>query len=52
MCHSNYSKHAYDPPLLYDLHVDPSEIYPLNVTEYQDVVQQIEKVGFLVYYMF
>ncbi len=44
ICRFNYSKHAHDPPLLYDLTSDPSEIYSLSVTEYSDVMAQINKV--------
>ncbi|XP_064403945.1 arylsulfatase A-like [Halichondria panicea] len=42
VCRSNYTLHAYDPPLLYNLHNDPGEIYELNVKEYSDVMKQIE----------
>lgn len=44
MCRGNYSLHSYDPPLLYDLHSDPSEIYSLDVKEYSNVMKQIEMV--------
>ncbi|XP_064396908.1 arylsulfatase A-like [Halichondria panicea] len=44
MCRSNYSLHSYDPPLLYNLHNDPSEIYALDVKEYTDVMKEIEMV--------
>lgn len=39
VCRANYSKRAYDPPILYNLHHDPGEIYPLNTAsqEYQDM---------------
>ena len=36
----------YDPPLLYDLHHDPGEIYNLDVKEYQDVMDEINKVSY------
>ena len=45
VCRSNYSMHTYDPPLLYNLHNDPSEIYPLDVKEYSDVMQKITDVS-------
>lgn len=44
VCRDNYTLHHYDPPLLYDLHHDPGEIYNLDVKEYQDVMDQISKV--------
>ena len=36
----------YDPPLLYNLHTDPGEIYALDPksTEYADVMTEIQKV--------
>lgn len=34
----------YNPPLLYDLHKDPGEIYTLNVKEYSDVMDKINQV--------
>ena len=37
--------HTYDPPLLYNLHNDPSEIYALDVKEYSDVMQKIDAVS-------
>ena len=44
VCRDNYTLHQYDPPLLYDLHHDPGEIYNLDVTEYKEVMDQITKV--------
>ncbi len=35
---ANLTRH--DPPLLYDLHVDPSEQFALNTTIYKDIVQK------------
>ena len=50
VCRSNYSLHTYDPPLLYNLHSDPGEIYNLdaNSTEYADVMNEITKVCYKV----
>lgn len=45
MCLKNYTLHEHNPPLLYDLHSDPSEIYNLNTTEYSTLLVQIEKVS-------
>ena len=50
VCRDNYTLHYYDPPLLYDLHSDPSEIYNLSVADYGDVMSQINKVGATVCY--
>ena len=44
VCRDNYTLHYYDPPLLYDLHSDPSEIYNLNVSDYEEVMSQINTV--------
>ncbi len=45
VCRSNYSLHSYDPPLLFNLNNDPSEVYALDVKEYSDVMNQIEMVS-------
>ncbi len=45
ICRGNYSLHSHDPPLLYNLHNDPSEIYALDVKEYTDVMKEIEMVS-------
>ena len=47
MCRGNYSFHVYDPPLLYNLHTDPGEIYALDSksTEYANVMEEIQKVS-------
>ncbi len=50
ICRGNYSLHSYDPPLLYNLHNDPSEIYALDVKEYTDVMKEIEMVSACVWY--
>ena len=42
VCRANYSLHMHNPPLLYNLHEDPSEIYNLDVSKYQEVMQSIE----------
>ena len=44
VCRGNYSLTSYDPPLLYDVNSDPGEIYDLSPTQYQSVLQQIDKV--------
>ena len=45
VCRSDYHLHSYDPPLLYDLNSDPSEVYNLDVNEYSEVIAQIDKVS-------
>lgn len=47
VCRGNYSFHEYNPPLLYNLHTDPGELYALdsNSTEYNDVMSEIQKVN-------
>ncbi len=50
VCRGNYSLHSYDPPLLYNLHNDPSEIYALDVKEYTDVIKEIEMVSACAWY--
>ena len=44
MCRSNTPLEAHDPPLLYDLHKDPGELYELDPDEYADVLEKIDKV--------
>ena len=46
VCRGNYSLHKHDPPLLFDLHSDPSEVYPLDTTdfEYAQLLVLIEEV--------
>ena len=46
VCRDSYKLHYYDPPLLYDLHHDPGEIYNLDVKEYQDIMVEINKVQY------
>ena len=43
-CRGNYPIHYYDPPLLYNLNSDPSEVYQLQVDDYADVMETIIKV--------
>lgn len=49
VCRGNYSKTVLDTPLLYDLHIDPGEMYPLNIEARQnvEVIQKIKTVSFL-----
>ena len=44
VCRNNYTRHYYDPPLLYDLHKDPGEIYGLDVTDFKDILDDINQV--------
>ena len=44
VCRGNYSLRKLDPPLLYNLVVDASEMYPLDVKEYADVMDKIQKI--------
>ena len=44
VCRSNYSMHKLDPPLLYNLVTDASEMYPLDVKEYADILEKIQQV--------
>ena len=44
VCRKNYTLHKHDPPLLFDLHSDPSEQYPLDPTEYAQLLTMIDKV--------
>ena len=46
MCRNNNTLQTYDPPLLYNLNEDPSEIYNLNVAEYSDIIDEINEVQF------
>ncbi len=45
VCRSNYTLHKYDPPLLYNLHKDPGEIYALSVKDYGGVMKEIDDVS-------
>jgi len=47
VCRKNYTKRALDPPLLYDLHADPGETYPLDTKEqqYADLLTKITSVS-------
>ena len=44
VCRGNYSMRKLDPPLLYNLVTDASEMYPLDVKEYADVMEKINDV--------
>ena len=43
VCRNNYTLHSHNPPLLYDLATDPSEVYNLNPTEHKETLLQIEQ---------
>ena len=48
VCRGNFSRKVLDTPLLYDLHSDPGEIYPLNTkgdSEYAEILQKMKTVG-------
>lgn len=45
MCRSNTPLEAHDPPLLYNLHTDPGELYELDPDEYADVLGKIDRVS-------
>ena len=44
VCRGNYSLRKLDPPHLYNLVVDASEMYPLDVKEYADVMDKIQEI--------
>ena len=46
VCRSNYSKRALDPPLLFNVLTDPSEVYPIDSTtdEYSTAMKQISEL--------
>ena len=44
VCRANYSLHKLDPPALYNLVTDPSEMYPLNNKDYADVLEKIQHI--------
>lgn len=47
MCRSNYTKHALNPPLLFDLHSDPGEVYALDtkISKYAEILKNITMVS-------
>lgn len=45
VCRSNTPLEAHDPPLLYNLHTDPGELYELDPDEYADVLGKIDRVS-------
>ena len=46
VCRGNFSERVLDTPLLYDLHADPGEIYPLDTKspEYSTILEKIKSV--------
>ena len=46
VCRSNYTVRAHNQPLLFNLNLDPGEIYPIqsDSSEYNTVMTQITKV--------
>lgn len=45
VCRQNTSLVYHDPPLLYNLHSDPGELYPLDSYTYRRVLESIEMVS-------
>ena len=44
VCRANYTQRKNDPPVLYDLLNDPSEMYPLSNAKYSNVIDAIVKL--------
>ena len=46
VCRGNFSERVLDTPLLYDLHADPGEIYPLDTKspDYSTILEKIKTV--------
>ena len=44
VCRSNYTRRQLNPPLLFNLWDDTSEMYPLDVQKYADIIQEINKI--------
>ena len=46
VCRENFTERVLDTPLLYDLHADPGEIYPLDTKspEYSTILEKIKTV--------
>ena len=44
MCHSDTPTTKHSPPLLYNVNIDPSEVYPLDTVQYADILNDIVKV--------
>ena len=44
VCHCNTPLEAHDPPLRYNLHTNPGELYELNPDEYADFLGKIDRV--------
>ena len=45
VCRGNYTKRALDTPLIYDLHADPGEHYPLDTQKYSELLKQLTTVS-------
>ena len=44
VCRYNTSLKMHNPPILYNLHTDPGELYELDPYQYADVLEQINQV--------
>ncbi len=47
VCRSNYTRRQVDPPMLFNIVTDPSEMYPLPNMEYADVLDSIMNLKIL-----
>jgi arylsulfatase A-like enzyme len=46
VCRSNATLSRHYPPLLFNLHMDPQELYPLDPTQYGDVIDTIDELRY------
>lgn len=44
VCRGNYTKRTLNTPLLYDLHADLGELYPLDTEKYSEVLKRMTMV--------